>query len=448
MKVLMWIGIVFLALFIVYVLVFSAFSFYVNSPSTHNATAYDSKVSNQYYLQDDKVIYVLNGNFFQVGGTDVEGADPATFDVIDQSYAKDINNIYYNGKPVAGADPSSVTLVPSGLASEHISESSENSDNSGYLISDGKVFCYGEIIDGADSTSFSYLLGSYAMDKDYLYYYIDIKIPLTAIPVVMPNASESYIRHAGQVIFQGEVISNEANDFKIINDEYAIDASHVYSHGKIVEGMIADGFTVISPYYRKDKNQVYYFNTPIPESDPGTFKVLNDAISKDKKYLYYDGHIVENRKPSEVSRSKADELQKIWKWKSLHLDAARVILVPSDDIEDITNNFYAYNNEVYTRDKKLADVKPEDVIVLDKDERIFVRIGNQVFFYGIAIVGADPETFTVISDRFSKDANYVYWSEHRVIDADPATFKYKDNLYAGENEAGEYSLIIAEDPYQ
>ncbi|OUS40310.1 hypothetical protein A9R00_06685, partial [Oleispira antarctica] len=328
MKVLMWIGIVFLVLFIVYVLVFSAFSFYVNSPNTHNATAYDSKLSNQYYLQDDKVIYVLDGNFFQIGGADVEGADPDTFAVIDQSYAKDINNIYYNGKPVAGANPSSVTLVTSGL--------NENSANSGYLISDGKVFCYGEVIEGADPTSFSYLLGSYAMDKDYLYYYIDIKIPRTATPVAMPNASASYIRHGEQVIYQGEIISNEANDFKIINDEYAIDASHVYSHGKIVEGMVADGFTVISPYYRKDKNQAYYFNTPIPGSDPASFKVLNDAISKDQKNIYYDGNIVENIKPSEVSRSYADELQKIWKWKSLHLDATKVILVPSDDIEDIT----------------------------------------------------------------------------------------------------------------
>ncbi|MBQ0730862.1 MAG: DKNYY domain-containing protein, partial [Oleispira antarctica] len=56
-----------------------------------------------------------------------------------------------------------------------------------------------------------------------------------------------------------------------------------------------------------------------------------------------------------------------------------------------------------------------------------------------------PETFAVISDRFSKDANYVYWSEHRVIDADPSTFKYEDNLYADENEAGEYSLKLVED---
>lgn len=437
MKILMWIGIVLLVMSIVSVLVVAAFAFYANSPSTHNATAYDSSVSNQYYLQDGKVIYVLDGNFFQIGGTEIEGADPDSFSVIDQSYAKDINNIYYDGKPVAGANPNSVALVTSELP--------EDSANSGYLISDGKVFCYGEIIEGADPASFSYLLGSYAMDKDYLYYYIDIKIPRKATPTAIPNANAGYIRHGEQVIFHGVVISDEANDFKIISDEYAVDASHVYSHGEIVEGMVSDGFTVISPYYRKDKNQAYYFNTPIPESDSDTFKVLNDAISKDQKNLYYNGYIVNNKKPSEVRRSDADELGKIWKWKSLHLDATRVILVPSDDIEDITNDFYAYNNEVYGRNKKLADVKPEDVIVLDKEENTFVRIGNEVFYYGIAIIGVDAETFAIISDRFSKDANHVYWGEHRVIDADPSTFRYEDNLYADENEAGEYSLKIVED---
>lgn len=436
MKVLVWIGILLLVVFVFYILIVAAFSFYVSSPSTHNATAYDSKVSNQYYMRDDKVIYVMDGNFFQIGGVDIEGADPDTFDVIDQSYAKDINNIYYNGKPVAGADPGSVTLAASEL--------NEKSANSGYIISNGKVFCYGEVIEGADPTSFSYLLGSYAMDKDYLYYYTDIKIPRKATPTAMSNANERYIRHGEQVLYQGEVISNDANSFKIISDEYAKDAFHVYSHGKIVEGMVSDGFTVISPYYRKDKNQAYYFNTPIPESDPDTFKVLNDAISKDKINLYYNGNIIENKKLSETSRSDADELQKMWKWKSLHLDVTTVILVPSDDIEDITNDFYAYNNEVYARNKKLTDVKPADVVVLDQDEKTFVRIGNQVFYYGIAILGADPETFTVISDRFSKDANHVYWSEHRVTDADPSTFEYEDDLYADENEVGEYILKIAE----
>jgi len=432
----MWIGIVWLAIIIFYVLVVAAFSLYVNSPSSNNAKAYNSKVSNQYYIQGDKVIYVLDGNFFQIGGKEIEGADPDTFDVIDQSYAKDINNVYYDGKPVAGAKPSSVTLVTSEL--------NGNTADSGYLISDDKVFCYGKVIEGADPTSFSYLFGSYAMDKDYLYYYIDIKIPRKATPTTLPNANDLYIRHGEQVIYQGEVINNEASSFKIINDEYSKDATHVYYRGEIVEGMVSDGFTVISPYYRKDKNQAYFFSTPIPESDSDTFEVLNDAISKDQRNLYYNGNIIENKKPSEVSRSYADELQKLWKWKSLHLDETTVILAPTDEIEDINNDFYAYNNEVYTRNKKLADVKPKDVIVIDQDEKTFVRIGNQVFYYGTAIIGADPETFAVISDSFSKDANHVYWCENRVSDAEPSTFKYEDNLYADENGSGEYSLKIVE----
>lgn len=436
MKILIWIGTGMLVMSIVSVLIVTAFSFYVNSPSTHNATAYNSKISNQYYRQDDKVIYVLDGNFFQIGEEDIEGADPDTFDVIDQSYAKDINNIYYNGKPVAGAHPSSVAFV--------ISEFNQSSADSGYLISNNKVFCYGEVIEGADPKSFSYLHGVYAIDKKYLYHYVDVKIPRRANPTLIPNANDAYLRHGEQVLYNGEVISSEANSFEIISDEYSIDAFHVYSHGGIVEGMLPDGFTVISPYYRKDKNQAYYFNMPILESDSATFKVLNDTVAKDHKNIYYNGHVVDNISVEEVSRYDAGELKKSWKWKSLHLSSARVILVPADDVESITNDFYAYNNEVYGRNNKLADVKPEDVIVLDQDEKKFVRIDSQIFYYGMVIMGADAATFSIISGRFSKDAHYVYWSDHRVKDTDPLTFKYEDNLYVDENEAGEYILTIVE----
>ncbi|MBJ7554738.1 DKNYY domain-containing protein [Marinomonas spartinae] len=436
MGILMWIGIVLLFIFIICVIVVAAFSFYVSSPSMYNATAYNSKVSNQYYRQDGKVVFVRNGNFFQIGGKEIEGADSDTFEVIDQSYAKDINNVYFNGKSVVGASPSSVKFVKSEL--------NANSANSGYLISNDKVFCYGDVIEGAEPTTFVYLHGLYSMDKDYLYYYIDIKIPLKLTPAAISNANEHYIRHKEQVIYQGQVISNEANSFKIISDEYSTDTFHIYSYGEIVEEMVPDGFTIISPYYRKDKNQAYYFNTPILKSDPNTFKVLNDTISKDQRNLYYRGNVVENKKPSEVSRSDADELEKMWKWDSLHLDATTVILVPSDDIEKITNDFYVYNNEVYGRNKKLENVKPEDVIVLDLSESAFVRISNQVFYHGTAMNGADPESFTIISDRFSKDANHVYWREHRLVDTEPSTFKYDDNLYADENEAGEYCLKVAE----
>ena len=79
MKILIWIGIIFLAIPLVGALIALIIGLYVNNPSTHNATAFDSKISNQYYLRDGKVVYVLDGNFFQIGGSPIEGADPDTF---------------------------------------------------------------------------------------------------------------------------------------------------------------------------------------------------------------------------------------------------------------------------------------------------------------------------------------------------------------------------------
>ena len=94
---------------------------------------------------------------------------------------------------------------------------------------------------------------------------------------------------------------------------------------------------------------------------------------------------------------------------------------------------------MYSRNNKLLGVKPEDVVILD-DGKTFVRIGSQIFYYNAVVEGADPNTFTVIADRFSKDAKHVYWEVYKVVDADPLTFEYEENLYADENDAGKYYL--------
>lgn len=436
MKILMWIGIIFLAIFVIYLLIAAALAFYVNNPSTHNASAIESQKSNQYYMKDSKVVYVRDGNFFQIGETAIEGADPLSFEVIDHSYAKDSNNIYYNGKLVSGVSPHPVLTVKAGL--------NISGFDSGYLISGDKVLSHGEVITDADPETFLYLQDLYAVDAHNLYYHTDNKMPQQTLPHAIDNASDRYIQHGNQILYQGNVISEQGSQFKMIDDEYASDSLHVYSNGSIVEEMVPEGFTVISRYYRKDKYQAYYFKTPIPESDPNTFEVLNDTLSRDKQHLYHHGYIVKNKQPSEVSRSDADELQKLWKWKSLHLDPTHVIIVPSDDIQDITHSFFAYQNEVYTRTKKLTGITPEEIIILDQEEQTFTQIGSQVFYYDLPIQGADSATFSIITDNFSKDANHVYWHEHKVLDADPSSFVIQDNLFADENEQGEYRLKIAE----
>ena len=446
MEILKWIGIVLLAIFVIYIVIVLSFATYVNSPSTHNATPLKRGVSNQYHKKDGKVIYVMDGNFFSLGGAEIEGADPDTFEVIDQSYAKDINTLYYDGKPVVGTSPNSVMPV--------MSELQKTSVNSGYLISDGKVLCSGEVIEGADLESFSYLLGHYAMDKHYIYHFIDDKIPRKAVPTVIINAGDEYIQHAEQILCHGKVISNQAHSFEIINDEYSKDSLHVFSRGEILDGVDAQSFVILCDYYRKDKNQAYYFNYPILKSDPATFKVLSDVISKDHNNLYYNEFLIQNKKPSEISQSDADNMENGWKWTALHLNETTVIMVPSDEMERITYQFFVYNNEVYATDKKLEGVKPNDVIVLSKkdsdeqgdEEKIFVRIASEIFYHDKLIPEADPTTFEIISEHFSKDNQHVYWGENKVINANPLTFEYKKSLYADENESGEY--VLAESKYE
>ena len=438
MKILMWIGIVFAVLFVLYIIIVIGFALYVNNPTANNATPFNKKISKQYHIKEGKVIYVMGGNFFELGGTEIEGADLDTFEVIDQSYAKDIHHIYYDGKPIAESNPSSVAFVASALT--------KSGANSGYLINDDKVLCFGDVIKGADPASFTFILGVYAMDKDYLYHYTDTKMKRTAIPTAITNASDGYIQHGEEILYEGKIISNQANSFTIIDEAYSKDAFHVFYHGAILKNVDAQSFVILSPYYRKDKNQAYYFNNPILGSDPTTFKVLNEAISTDQKNLYYDAQLIQNIKRSEITQSYANELQNSSKWRALHLTETTVIMVPSDEVNNITYQFYAYNNEVYTEYEKLEGIKPDDVIIFhDEDEdKMFIRIGHTIFYYGRVIPDADPDTFEVISANFSKDANHVYWNEHKVIDADPLTFKYKNTLYADENESGEYVLTEQE----
>ena len=80
MNILIWVGSILLGAVAVYLLAIIAFATYVNTPSTHDATPVNTEVSKQYHVKEGKVIYVMDGNFFQIGGKEIEGADVETFE--------------------------------------------------------------------------------------------------------------------------------------------------------------------------------------------------------------------------------------------------------------------------------------------------------------------------------------------------------------------------------
>ena len=54
-------------------------------------------------------------------------------------------------------------------------------------------------------------------------------------------------------------------------------------------------------------------------------------------------------------------------------------------------------------------------------ENYKIENGN-VYCRGRIITGADPATFEVLSDYYTKDKNHVYWCCEVIAGAEPATF--------------------------
>ena len=438
MNILLWLAIGFTGFIITYFLLIVVFSRYVNSPSKNNATAINKEKSNQYYIEDSKVVYVMGGNFFNIGAKEIDGADLDTFIVLDQDFAKDKHTVYYNDRPIIGADPD--TAVPIPKTYNHPSYRASKKESSGFIKDANHVYCGCQQLTMADPDTFTALWGVYGMDNDFIYYYNDYKIPRTDTPSCIDNSSAEVLRMADKILYSGQVISDQGAHFVCMDTDYSKDKAHVYRYGKIQDGVDAESFKILSPYFRIDKNTAYYFDTPIMGSDAATFQVLNESFSKDNQHVYFEDRQVIDRSPNDINRSRAKELNKRWLWRPLRITKTTVRLVPNANVSDITNYFYSYKNDVYTYDEKIDGIKASDVIILDEEEKYFTRAKDLFFYYGNPIPNVDPDTFIVISEHFSKDVNQVYWCQYPLINIKPSLFEYTEGLGAEQNEQGDYQL--------
>lgn len=438
MSILLWTGVGLIGLLVAFFLLILSSSSRVNSPGSHNAKAINKEKSKQYYIEDGKVIYVMGANFFNIGGKEILGAEVDTFEVLDQDYAKDKHFVYYHGRTVVGADPVTATVIPNSYS--HVNNRPAKRSSSGFLKDAHSVYCGWEVLNGADPESFTALWGVYGMDKEFVFYFNEFKIPRTDSPSFIANSGIEVLRMNNKIYYSGQLISHQAESFVTIDDNYSKDESHVYRNGNILEGVDAESFRLISPYFRVDKNKAYYFDMPIIGSIPTTFEIFNDTLSRDSCHVYYQECRIEDISPADINRSRANNLAKRWLWRPLYINETTVKLVPDKEVDDITSYYHSYKNEVYSSRKKEEGIRPSDVIVLDEEDKCFTRIRDDIFYYGTVIPNADPETFTPISEQFSKDMKQVYWCEHPVVDAEASLFEYTEGLYAEENEQGEYKL--------
>ena len=149
--------------------------------------------------------------------------------------------------------------------------------------------------------------------------------------------------------------------------------------------------------YGKDKNRAYWQTAAIPNSDPESFQTINDSIAsaKDKDHVYVD-HV--------VALPNADP----------------------DTFADIRDP-QTGRSTLYARDKA----------------QVYYGKGGFVDLNVSILPGADPATFEVLGNHYSRDAHHVYADAQLIPDADAATFKV---LKDGQKKCGQ-DYCNAEDQY-
>lgn len=131
------------------------------------------------YILDDKKVYC--------GSKEIKACDPKTFEVLGYLKSKDKNYVYDEEDPIPRADPGSFQVLKykNGEESEYCKDESfiyyqseliiADPDtfqvlNEYYAKDDFRVFNWGEIIKNADSKSFTIIKDDWGKDKDNIFY--------------------------------------------------------------------------------------------------------------------------------------------------------------------------------------------------------------------------------------------------------------------------------------
>lgn len=301
-------------------------------------------------------------------------ADPNTFEKLGDSYARDNNNAFFEGRPIKDADGASFRYL-----------------GKQYAIDANHVFHYDTIMSKASPASFK--VHSYYLTEDANDFYW--------------NGSPVYVVDKNSFTVLGDI-----NDYKTC---WAKDKQHAYYMGyQPVPLADYESFKPLKPSkryyssaYATDKYNVYFKDSIIHGADPETFQQIDFYVGQDKYRTYYKWHA-----------TKIKDFNKLSKINQLYTDGTSIydhnlIQLNNVDISSFRNidntNWYTDKNNVWW----------QGIIVKDADPNTFRPIFMYSFFSG------EKEEHGS-NYNYGKDAYHVFFRDSIIEGADPNTFEIID----------------------
>lgn len=294
-------------------------------------------------------------------------ADPKTFVILDENFAKDDNNVFCRGKNF-GADGKSFVIL----------------DRPGFAKDKDRVYLYDRIID-ADPNTFSFV-GTFGLAKD-----------------------------KNRVYYNDMVIEADPNTFEIINlDKAGLNFQPIFLKDKS------------RVYYIETVNGFVY---KIEGADPQSFKVLEKCACAEVYCGYYAGDknsvYVNYNSHKDIDVASFKYLGSFWSktsmpgLQSFAKDKNKVYLGCGDPIDGADTNSFTLLDYGYAKDKdkvyylwgplRETDAKTfESIKVSDEDLKIIFKIQDDSY-YSIHLENLQS---------FAKDKNYLYYDGKIIKDTD------------------------------
>ena len=421
---------------------------------------------NKYY-KDKNNIYFLNDKDDKMEFEKLVGANPKTFEIIDDYFARDDKNVYFFNKKVIGVDAKTFEEVGYDIIKDK---------NGLHILIDSnetEIKVKSLKADGIDLKTLKKLDNGYFKDKNNIYYGL--------------SGNLYKIKNA------------DLQTFEVLNSPYsssvyfAKDKNNVYYNGKKLDGIVPNDFEQIQSYFIKDKNGIYKFEEGENEQDLKItpinakidFKNLKELDWKyfgdDKNIYYFDEESFKKVDKADINSFERIDFTGFFKDKNnVYYEGEKVEGIDMNSIEVVNGMCIKDKNSVFYEGKKLRSISPTnfnifdggisyDIILVDKNgtyklmenenqknkiktipldsknidlktlERIespmdssnYFKDKNGVYFLNgekfVKINGADIDTFEVtMSGKYGKDRNNVYFEGKKMEGENPKKFEEMD----------------------
>ena len=419
---------------------------------------------NKYY-RDKNNIYFLNDNDDKMKLEKLAGANPKTFEIIDDYFARDDKNVYFFNKKVIGVDAKTFEEVGYDIVKDK---------NGLHILIDSnetEIKTKNLKADEIDLKTLKKLDNGYFKDKNNIYYGL--------------SGNLYKIKNA------------DLQTFEVLNSPYsssvyfAKDKNNVYYNGKKLDGIVPNDFEQIQSYFIKDKNGIYKFEEGENEQDLKItpinakidFKNLKELDWKyfgdDKNIYYFDEDSFKKVDKADINSFERIDFTAFFKDKNnVYYEGEKIDGIDMNSIEVINGICIKDKNSVFYEGKKLRNIIPNnfnifdggisyDKILVDKNgaykllenenqkdkiipldsknidlktlERFdtpidgsnYFKDKNGVYFLNgekfVKISGADRDSFDVtMSGKYGKDKNNVYFEGKKMEGKNPIEFEEID----------------------